>query len=128
MIVRDTMTEQVVSVGPAHTLREASRFMADRNVGSVVVIDTDAQGPGILTERDIVRAIAAGRHVDEAKAGDHLTFEAAYADPSWTLEVAAETMRRGGFRHLVVVDVGEVVGIISMRDIVRAWAPEDGAD
>lgn len=123
MLVRDTMSDQVVSVGPAHTLRDASRFMAERNVGSVVVIDTDAQGPGILTERDVVRAIADGLQVDEAIAGDHLTYDAAYADPSWTLEQAAETMRRGGFRHLVVIDAHEVVGIISMRDIVRAWAP-----
>jgi CBS domain-containing protein len=126
VLVRDTMSDQVVSVGPTHSLRDASRFMADRSVGSVVVIDTDAHGPGILTERDVVRAIAAGLDVDEAKSGEHLTYEAAYADPSWTLEEAAATMRRGGFRHLVVIQDADVVGIISMRDIVRAWAPTSG--
>ena len=124
MKVRDAMTSSVVTVGSGHTLRQASEVMSERNIGSVVIIDPDSNGPGILTERDIVRAVAKGRNLDAATTSDFLTAEATFAAPDWTLEEASEAMRRGGFRHLVVVDGGEVLGMLSMRDIVRAWAPE----
>ena len=124
MKVRDAMTSSVVTVGSGHTLRQASEVMSERNIGSVVIIDPDSNGPGILTERDIVRAVAKGRDLDAATTSDFLTAEATFAAPDWTLEEASEAMRRGGFRHLVVVDGGEVLGMLSMRDIVRAWAPE----
>ena len=121
MIVSEAMTTDIVSIGPAHTLRDASNVMTQRSIGSVVVHDPDGAGPGILTERDIVRAVASGVDLDQATAGDHLTTDSAYGSPGWSLDEASEAMRRGGFRHLVVVDGSEVVGIISMRDIVRAW-------
>ena len=124
MKVRDAMTSSVVTVGSGHTLRQASEVMSERNIGSVVIIDPDSNGPGILTERDIVRAVAKGRDLDAATTSDFLTAEATFAAPDWTLEEASEAMRRGGFRHLVVVDGGEVLGMLSMRDIVRACAPE----
>ena len=54
----------------------------------------------------------------------HLTSNAAFADSDWDLEEAADTMAKGGFRHLVVVDGGNLVGIISMRDIMRVWRPQ----
>ncbi len=60
MIVSDAMTTDVVTIGPSHSLREASKVMADRKIGSVVVHDPEADGPGILTERDIVSAVAGG--------------------------------------------------------------------
>ena len=60
--------------------------------------------------------------------GDHLTGDLVYAAPSWTLEQAAEAMVRGGFRHLVVLDQGEVAGILSVRDIVRCWARDRSTD
>jgi len=123
MKVRDAMTSSVVTVGSGHTLKQASEVMAERNIGSVVIIDPDANGPGILTERDIVRAIGRGSDLDTATTSEFLTAEATFAAPDWTLEEASEAMRRGGFRHLVVVDGGEVLGMLSMRDIVRAWAP-----
>ena len=123
MKVRDAMTGSVITVGSGHTLTQASKVMADRNIGSVVIVDPDANGPGILTERDIVRAIAAGVDLDAATTSDFLTADATFAAPDWTLEEASEAMRRGGFRHLVVVEGGEVLGMLSMRDIVRAWAP-----
>jgi CBS domain-containing protein len=121
VFVSDAMTTDVITIGPSHTLREASSVMAERAIGSVVVHDPDADGPGILTERDIVRAVASGVDLDASTAGDHLTTDSAYGSPRWSLDEASDAMRRGGFRHLVVVDGSSVLGIISMRDIVKAW-------
>lgn len=121
MLVSDAMTADVVTIGPSHSLREASKVMTARKIGSVVVHDPDADGPGILTERDIVSAVAQGADLDASTAGDHLTTDAAYGSPAWSLDEATDAMKRGGFRHLVIVDGSAVAGIISMRDIVRAW-------
>lgn len=121
MKVSEAMTTHVVSIGPSHSLRAASQVMAERNIGSVVVHDPDGPGPGILTERDVVRAVARGDDLDQARAADHVTTDSAYASPAWVLDEATEAMRHGGFRHLVVVDGSDVVGIISMRDVVKAW-------
>jgi CBS domain-containing protein len=123
MIVREVMTENVVTIGPSHSLRAASKLMAEHKVGSVVCIDPDGQGCGILTERDVLKAVAADLDPDAESADQHLTTETVYAAPTWTLEQATEAMRRGGFRHLVVLDGGDVIGIISLRDIVKAWTP-----
>ena len=98
--------------------------MAKARVGSAVVHDTDGSGIGIITERDILRAVATGDDLDAETASDHQTSEVVFATPTWTLTEAADAMRRGGFRHLIVLDGGEVVGVISVRDLVRAWAPQ----
>lgn len=122
--VASAMTTEVLSVGPGHTLRQVAQVLAARKVGSAVVHDTDGAGVGIITERDILRAIAADQDPDVETAANHQTTEVVFATPSWSLYEAAEAMKRGGFRHLVVLDGGEVAGIISVRDIVRAWAVE----
>jgi CBS domain-containing protein len=127
MLVSEGMTEVVVTVGPGHTLREAAATMWDRRVGAAVVLDPEAPGPGVVTERDILRAVAQGRNPDEERVGDHLTAHLTFARPDWSLEQAAQAMVRGGFRHLVVVDRSELVGILSMRDIVRVWCGEGAA-
>jgi CBS domain-containing protein len=121
MQVRDAMNGRVLSVGPGHSLRAAARLMADRNVGAAVVLDPELPGPGIITERDVIRSMAAGQDVDAERVADHLTQAVVFAAPDWSLDDAASAMTRGGFRHLVVCDGGEVVGIVSVRDIVRAW-------
>jgi CBS domain-containing protein len=126
MLVRDGMSEIILSVGPGHTLREAAAAMCERRVGAAVVVDPDGQGPGVITERDILRSVARGDDPDEQRVADHLTAKLTFAAPDWSLEQAASAMVRGGFRHLVVVDRGELVGILSMRDIVRVWSG-DGA-
>jgi CBS domain-containing protein len=126
MQVRDGMSEVVLSVGPDHTLREVAASMTQRNVGAAVVIDPDGHGPGVITERDILHSVAGGQDPNQEKVADHLTAQVKFAAPGWSLEQAAAAMVRGGFRHLVVVDGGELVGILSMRDIVRCWT-EDGA-
>jgi len=126
MEVRQGMSEMVLTVGPSHSLREAAQAMADRGVGAAVVVDPEQPGPGILTERDLLDSIGAGESPDQEMVADHLSRNLTFAEPSWSLEYAAEAMVRGGFRHLIVVDGGDVHGVLSMRDIVRCWV-SDGA-
>jgi CBS domain-containing protein len=121
MKVEDGMSKLVLTIGPAHTLREAARLMSARKVGAAVVIDSGDSGVGILTERDILDSIGAGQDPDTELAAAHRTSDVVFAAPDWTLEKAAATMVRAGFRHLVVVDGNEVAGLLSMRDIVRCW-------
>jgi len=122
MKVADGMSEQVLMIGPAHTLREAARMMAARKVGAAVVVNPEDAGVGILTERDILDSVAAGENPDSENAGQHCTQDLVFAARDWTLDEAAAAMVRGGFRHLVVVEGHEVVGLLSMRDIVRVWS------
>ena len=122
MIVGNAMTDAVLVIGPTHTLRQAARLMAGRKVGAAVVLDPDADGPGILTERDVLLAVAAGQDVDVETAGDHLTPDAVTALPDWPLDKAASAMLAGGFRHLVVCEDDQVVGVLSVRDVVRVWS------
>lgn len=123
MLVRDAMSTVVLTIGPAHTLRQAARLMAARRIGAAVVLDTDAEGLGILTERDILHSLGTGQDPDLETAGTHTTTDVVFAAPSWTLEEAAEAMTHGGFRHLIVLDSDGPVGIVSVRDIIRCWAP-----
>lgn len=125
MKVREGMTTVVLTVGPAHTLREASRLMSARRVGAALVSDPEHSGIGILTERDILDSIGAGQNPDTETVGQHRTNDLVFASPEWTLEQAAHAMVRGNFRHLIVIDGGEVTGLLSMRDIVRSWTPAD---
>src|SRR5215831_16543589 len=126
MQVRQGMSEVVLTVGPGHSLREAAAAMCRRNVGAAVVIDPDAAGPGVITERDILMSIGSGQDPDAERVSEHLTSNLTFAAPDWSLEQAAAAMVRGKFRHLVVVEGGEPSGIISVRDIVRCWT-DDGA-
>lgn len=126
MHVRDGMSSVVLTIGPQHTLREAARLMSERHVGAAVVIDPDAGGPGILTERDVLTCVGAGQSPEAELVADHLTRDVVFAEPDWSLEEAAATMVRGAFRHLIVVEQGEMMGILSVRDVVRCWT-DDGA-
>jgi CBS domain-containing protein len=112
MLVREGMTDVVLTVGPGHTLRQAATAMCQRHVGAAVVVDPEAPGPGVITERDILIALGIGKDPDQERVADHLTAELTFAAPDWSLEQAAESMVRGGFRHLVVVDGGELAGIL----------------
>ncbi|MGO9319600.1 MAG: cyclic nucleotide-binding/CBS domain-containing protein [Solirubrobacteraceae bacterium] len=126
MQVHDGMTGMVLTVGPGHTLRAVSRLMAERQVGAAVVMDPDGNGPGIITERDVLVSVGAGEDPDRESVADHLTRDVVFAAPDWSLEEAAAAMVRGGFRHLIVLERGETVGILSVRDVVRCWT-DDGA-
>ena len=126
MQVKDGMSKLVLTVGPDHTLREAARLMADRRVGAAVVLDPDGEGPSILTERDVLISIGRGEDPDQEKVATHLTTAVVYAAPDWSLEQAAAEMVRGSFRHLIVTEGADVIGILSVRDVVRCWT-DDGA-
>jgi CBS domain-containing protein len=122
MQVRDAMNKAVLVVGPEHTIRQVATQMSRRRVGSVVVHDPDSEGIGILTERDVLNVVGTGLDPDVERARDHLTRDVVYAAAEWTLQEAAAAMVRGGFRHLVVLDDGEVLGVISVRDVLRVWS------
>jgi CBS domain-containing protein len=126
MQVRAGMSSVVLTVNPGRSLREAAQAMAQRGVGAAVVIDPEQPGPGIITERDILMSLGQGQDPDREHVSEHLSADLTFAAPDWSLEAAAEAMVRGGFRHLIVVDGGEMLGILSMRDIVRCWV-SDGA-
>jgi CBS domain-containing protein len=126
MLVSEGMSREILTVGPGHSLREAAKAMCARRVGAAVVVDPEAPGPGVITERDILIAVGEGQDPDRERVAGHLTARLTFASPDWSLEQAAATMVRGGFRHLVVVERGDLAGVLSMRDIVRVWTG-DGA-
>ncbi|MEV0976045.1 CBS domain-containing protein [Streptomyces sp. NPDC049915] len=123
MLVRDAMSTVVLTIGPHHTLRQAAALMSARRVGAAVVYDPDAGGIGILTERDILNSVGLGQDPDTELTDDHTTTDVVFATPAWTLEEAARAMAHGGFRHLIVLDGDEPAGVVSVRDIIRCWAP-----
>jgi len=105
-----------VSVGPAHTLAQAAKLMNGKRVGSAIVL-TD-ESPGILSERDVLRAVADGADPNAATVGDYMTWNAIVATSEWDTMEAARTMLEHGFRHLVVLDGSSEVGILSIRDLM----------
>jgi signal-transduction protein with cAMP-binding, CBS, and nucleotidyltransferase domain len=126
MQVRDGMSEVSLTVGPAHTLREAARMMVEKGTGAALVNDADFPTPSIVTERDLLISVARGESPDEERVGEHMSEGVIAAAPDWSLERAAAEMSRRGVRHLVVFEDAEPVGVLSMRDIVRVWT-SDGA-
>ncbi|REK85544.1 CBS domain-containing protein [Streptomyces inhibens] len=122
MHVKDAMSTVVLTIGPAHTLRQAAQLMAARRIGAAVVLDNDNSGIGILTERDILNSLGAGEDPDRETAQTHTTSDVVFAAPDWTLDDAADAMVRGGFRHLIVLNDHEPVGVVSVRDIIRCWS------
>ena len=124
MEVREGMSSVVLTVGPGHTLREAARRMTEKSVGAAVVIDEELPGPGVVSERDILNSLGNGQDPDIELVSDHMTDTVISAEPEWSLERAAVEMSRRHIRHLVVVEHGELVGVLSMRDIVRCWTTE----
>jgi CBS domain-containing protein len=126
MQVSEGMSEVVLAVGPTHTLREAARMMVEKRTGAALVTDDEWPVPCIVTERDILLSIGGGEDPDVERVADHMSDSVISAAPDWSLERAASEMSRRGVRHLIVFDDGEVVGVLSIRDIVRVWT-SDGA-
>jgi signal-transduction protein with cAMP-binding, CBS, and nucleotidyltransferase domain len=124
MEVREGMSKVVLTVGPAHTLRDAATRMVQKGVGAAVVIDEDSPGPRIISERDILNSLGRDEDPDVERVGDHMSDTLIAAAPAWSLERAAVEMAKRHIRHLVVIEDGELVGILSMRDIVRVWTSE----
>jgi signal-transduction protein with cAMP-binding, CBS, and nucleotidyltransferase domain len=126
MLVRDGMSDVVLTLGPTHTLREAAQQMAARGVGAALVNNDETPVPYIVTEHDILLSVGAGEDPDVERVEDHMSDGVIVAAPDWSLERAAAEMSRRGIRHLVVYEGAELVGVLSMRDIVRVWT-SDGA-
>lgn len=124
--VRDIMTEDVLTVAPEDTLGEVATKMVERNVGSVVVADF-GRIIGVLTERDIMRAVAARTHSSDARVREWMTADPITATGDTSVEDAAQTMFDHGFRHLPIVEGERAVGIVSIRD-VAAWGVARAAE
>ena len=124
MEVREGMSKVVLTLGPGHTLRDAAKRMTEKGVGAAVVIDEEYPGPRVISERDILNSLGRGQDPDAERVADHMSATLIAASPEWSLERAAMEMAKRHIRHLVVVDSGELVGILSMRDIVRVWTSE----
>jgi CBS domain-containing protein len=121
MQVRDGMSEVVLTVGPSHTLREAATKMVERGIGAALVDDGELPVPCIVTERDILGSLGRGQDPDAELVSAHMSEGVIAASPDWSLERAAAEMSTRGIRHLVVFEGGELVGVLSIRDIVRCW-------
>ena len=121
MNVRDVMNTDLLTVAPEFSLREAARRMSERNAGAALVVDPTTGSPReILTERDVLNAVASGLDPDTVRVAENTTPDVVTVQLDASLEEAVQKMIEGGFRHLLVVDGDEAVGIVSMRDLVRA--------
>ncbi len=122
MKVRDVASSAVVAGGPAQSLREATQLMAKHRVGSAVVQDAE-QLVGILTERDVLNAVASGAEAETVTVQDIMTADVVTVGPDWDLVEAAAEMARRRIRHLVVYEGGQLLGVLSVRDVLPALLP-----
>jgi CBS domain-containing protein len=120
MELRELMNANVVTVAPEDTLGEAAEKMMASGVGSAVVSDF-GRLIGILTERDLLRAVAQRIHSSEARVREWMTADPITATEETSAEEAGRTMLENGFRHLPVVSGERPVGIVSLRDVAE-WS------
>lgn len=120
-LLRDVAVRHLLTVDCKATLRRASKVMTDRGVGCAVVIDKEKVA-GIITERDILHAVAQEQNVDETTVDQVMTAEVVSGAPGWNVLKAVKTMTDGGFRHLLVMEMDDPVGIVSLRDLMDSMA------
>jgi CBS domain-containing protein len=123
-VVSNHMATDLLIVEPDARLAEAARRMAQRGVGAVLILEGERLA-GILTERDLLKAVAAG-FTEEARVSEWMTRQPETVEPDETTDQAASLMIHGGFRHLPVVEGGRAIGILSIRDLMRV-ALQDSA-
>jgi|SRR5215210_2991239 len=116
-LARAHMSRDLLTVAPGDALSEVAQRMVDRDVGAVLVMDGEELA-GILTERDVLRAVAAGIE-DQTIVADWMTRDPETMGPDDTTQHAAVLMIHGGFRHLPLVEGSDVVGMLSIRDLMR---------
>jgi CBS domain-containing protein len=119
-VLADLMKRDVLAVAPEDTLGEVAQQMNERGVGSAVVSDFGRM-IGIITERDVLRAVAGRVHSSEARVREWMTPDPVTASERTSADDAARTMLDNGFRHLPVVESGRPVGIVSLRDLAK-WS------
>jgi CBS domain-containing protein len=127
MRVRDVASSAVVVVGPEHSVGEAARMMDRHHVGSAVVTDAE-QLAGILTERDVLKVVAQGADPEATKVADRMTRDVVTVGPDWDLVEAADEMAKRRIRHLVVFEGGQLLGVLSVRDVLPHLLPERSAE
>ncbi len=120
------MTREVLTVEPSDTIGEAAQKMVDQGVSSAVVSDY-GKLIGILTERDLTRAVAGRTHSSEARVREWMTADPVTMGESDSAEEAARIMFEQRFRHIPVVDGETTIGIVSIRDVAQ-WGVEEAAD
>ena len=120
-LLRDVAVRHLGTVDPRSSLRRASKVMSDRGVGCAIAVENE-KVCGIITERDILHAIAAQRNVDETPVEEVMTKDVVSGAPGWDIMRAVKTMTEGGFRHLLVSEMGDPVGIVSLRDLMDSMA------
>ncbi len=118
-LLRDIAIRHLLTIEPNDSLRHAARAMTDRGVGSAVVMLNDRVA-GIVTERDILHAVAENKSLDETTVDDIMTRDPVAGAPGWELTRAVTTMTQGGFRHLLVKEMDDPIGIVSLRDLMDA--------
>lgn len=116
-LLRDVAVRHLLTIDTQATLRRAAKVMTDRGVGCAVVIENEKVA-GIITERDILRAVSDDKIMDDAKVEDVMTREVISGSPGWDIVKAVKTMTEGGFRHLLVMEMDDPVGIVSLRDLM----------
>lgn len=126
-MLRDVAIRHLLTVSPDDSLRAAAKVMSDRSVGCAVVIESEKVA-GIVTERDLLHAIAGEKHLDETTVGQVMTKDVVSGTPGWDVIQAVDTMVQGGFRHLLVMEMNEPVGILSLRDLMNVMAEMVGSD
>ena len=120
-LLRDIAVRHLLTVDPKITLRRAAQVMVERGVGCAIAIEKERVA-GIITERDLLRAVAAGQSLEETLVSDVMTRDVVSGSPGWDLLKAIKTMTDGGFRHLLVMDMDDPIGIVSLRDLMDSMA------
>ena len=116
-LLRDVAVRHLLTVDSKASLRRAAKVMTDRGVGCAVVIEQEKVA-GIVTERDILHAVADDKIMDTATVEDVMTRDVVSGSPGWDVVKAVKTMTEGGFRHLLVMEMDDPVGIVSLRDLM----------
>jgi CBS domain-containing protein len=126
MIVSELVGGEVVSIDPGATLFAAASKMHEMEVGSVAVV-VNGGLEGILTERDILKAVAAGASFETESVSSYMTFLPDTFGPELSVRDAADWMLATGYRHLPIVESGgRVSGMVSIKDVL--WAMTDPAE
>ena len=120
-LLRDVAIRHLLTIEPHDSVKKAAKAMSDRGVGSAVVMN-DGRVAGIVTERDLLHAVARGDDLDAVTTDEIMTKDPVAGAPGWEVTRAVKTMIDGGFRHLLVKEMDDPIGIVSLRDLMDTMA------
>ncbi|MBA3469242.1 MAG: CBS domain-containing protein [Herpetosiphonaceae bacterium] len=113
-----------ISMRPEQTVKDAITLLTQYNIGAVVVLDADERLVGILSERDLIRAVASDNNVMVQPVSSVMTSNVITGTPQDDLQSVLQTMTNGRFRHLPIIDRGAMIGIVSIGDLVKSQLDE----